>query len=85
MLKKLSYILGLIILALFAFILMRSANLSAFIDSVENRTFDLRQNIISKDKAPNKDIVIVAIDDATYEYILDNYGEWPLPRYVYAK
>lgn len=84
MLKKLSYILGLIILALFAFILMRSANLSAFIDSVENRTFDLRQNIISKDKAPNKDIVIVAIDDATYEYILDNYGEWPLPRDVYA-
>lgn len=84
MLKKLSYILGLIILSLFALILMRSANLSAFIDSVENRTFDLRQSIISKDKTPNKDIVIVAIDDATYEYILDNYGEWPLPRDVYA-
>lgn len=84
MLKKLSYILGLIILALFAFILMRNANLSTFIDSVENRTFDLRQSIISKDKTPNKDIVIVAIDDATYEYILDNYGEWPLPRDVYA-
>ena len=84
MLKKLSYILGLIILSLFALILLRSANLSAFIDSVENRTFDLRQSIISKDKTPNKDIVIVAIDDATYEYILDNYGEWPLPRDVYA-
>ena len=36
-------------------------------------------------KKANKDIVIVAIDDATYEYILDNYGEWPLPRDVYAK
>ena len=36
-------------------------------------------------KKPSEDIVIVAIDDATYEYILDNYGEWPLPRDTYAK
>ena len=35
-------------------------------------------------KKASKDIVIVAIDDATYEYILDTYGEWPLPRDIYA-
>ena len=54
---------------------------------VENRTFDLRQNIMinANTKQPNEDIVIVAIDEATYEYILDHYGEWPLPRDVYVK
>ncbi|HIT92209.1 MAG TPA: diguanylate cyclase, partial [Candidatus Stercorousia faecigallinarum] len=52
-----------------------------------NRTFDLRQSILINEgsKKANKDIVIVAIDDATYEYILDSYGEWPLPRDTYAK
>ena len=54
---------------------------------MENRTFDIRQSILanSHTKHPSKDIVIIAIDDASYEYILDNYGEWPLPRDMYAK
>ena len=86
MFKKLSYIFGLVIFVIFAFIVVKSANLNQFIDSVESRTFDLRQNLIINEgvKKPNKDIVIVAIDDASYEYILDKYGEWPLPRDVYA-
>ena len=87
MFKKISYTLGLIIFAIFAFLIVKSTNLSAFIDTVENRTFDLRQSILISNgsKQASKDIVIVAIDDATYEYILDNYGEWPLTRDVYAK
>lgn len=86
MFKKISYTLGLIIFTIFAFLIVKSTNLSAFIDTVENRTFDLRQSILISNgsKQASKDIVIVAIDDATYEYILDNYGEWPLPRDTYA-
>jgi len=86
MFKKISYTIGLIFFAIFAFLILRNANLSSFIDSVENKTFDLRQGIMINEgaKKPNKDIVIVAIDDATYEYILDTYGEWPLPRDIYA-
>ena len=84
MFKKFSYIFGILFLIIFAFFIFRNADLTTFIDSVENRTFDLRQTLIAPTKEPNKDIVIVAIDDATYEYILDNYGEWPLPRDVYA-
>ena len=59
----------------------------SFINSMENRTFDIRQNVIAKSgvREHNKDIVIVAIDDASYEYILDHYGEWPLRRDMYAK
>jgi diguanylate cyclase (GGDEF)-like protein len=54
---------------------------------MENRTFDIRQSMIvnSGIRNHNPNIVIVAIDDASYEYILDNYGEWPLRRDMYAK
>ena len=87
MFKKISYAIGLFFFALFAFIILKNANLASFVDTVENRTFDLRQSILNNEgaKKPSEDIVIVAIDDATYEYILDNYGEWPLPRDTYAK
>lgn len=86
MFKKLGYIFGLIILAIITFFIFKSANLSSFVDSVENRTFDLRQSILINEgvKKVNPNIVIVAIDDATYEYILDNYGEWPISRDIYA-
>ena len=86
MFKKILYALGFIAFAFFAFFIIKNANLTSFIDSVENRTFDLRQNILINNgsKHASKDIVIVAIDDATYEYILDTYGEWPLSRDVYA-
>ena len=87
MLKKIIYTFW--VLLLFGLILwgIISGNFNNFIQSVENRTFDIRQNISvsSGYKKPDKDIVIIAIDDASYEYIMDNYGEWPLRRDVYAK
>ena len=87
MLKKILYACGIIIFLSVTFLLMKNADLVAFIDTVENKTFDLRQTILINNNAkqPSKDIVIVAVDDASYEYILANYGEWPLPRDVYAK
>ena len=87
MFKKILYLLCLVIFAVFAFFILKNANLKYFIDTVENRTFDLRQSILINQgvKKPSDDIVIVAIDDASYEYILDNYGEWPLSRDTYAK
>ncbi|MDR1168280.1 MAG: diguanylate cyclase [Heliobacteriaceae bacterium] len=87
MFKKISHILGLVFFAVFVFVILKDTNLNTFIDAVENRTFDLRQNIMINAglKQPDKNIVIIAVDEASYEYILDNYGEWPLPRDVYAK
>ena len=86
MFKKILYTIGLIFFGIFTFLIIKNANLNSFIDAVESRTFDLRQSIIIKEggKKANNDIVIIAVDDATYEYILGNYGEWPLPRDVYA-
>lgn len=87
MLKKLLYFIWLVIFCTVAFVTLKIANISDFIDVIESRTFDLRQNVLINNhaKAHNDNIVIVAIDDASYEYILDNYGEWPLTRDVYAK
>jgi len=58
----------------------------SFFEVAENRSFDYRQSIkiIHKRPAPNENIVVLAIDDASLESLWDKYGEWPLPRNVYA-
>lgn len=87
MLKKILYTLWISVLLLLIFFSLKNGSYIAFINSMEDRTFDIRQSVLAKSKVkiPNKDIVIVAIDDGSYEYILDKYGEWPLSRDVYAK
>ena len=87
MLKKILYIIGLLLILVLLLLGFKKTNLSSFIDIVESRTFDLRQSIMinANAKKVNDNIVIVAIDDASYEYILDNYGEWPLTRDIYAQ
>ena len=58
----------------------------SFFEVAENRTFDYRQSlqVIHKRPLPNKDIVILAIDDASLETLWEKYGEWPIPRNVYG-
>ena len=56
-----------------------------FIGKIEQSSFDLRQTIISKHKKANSDITILAVDDATYEYIMDKYGAWPISREIWSK
>ena len=67
-------------------LIARTVNFADFITKTENKTFDSRQAMLvnNKVKKPNKDIVLVTIDDASYEYLTNKYGEWPLPRNVYA-
>ena len=86
-----AYVLLVLASLLIGFILLRSNNtiknvFVSFFEVAENRTFDYRQSIqiIHKKPIPNKDIVILAIDDASLEYLWDKYGEWPVPRNVYA-
>ena len=54
-----------------------------FFERLELNAFDVRQNIISKHKTNSDDIVIIEIDNPSYEYIMDKYS-WPLSRGVYA-
>lgn len=87
MLKKILYILWVLILGFLIIFGLKNGNYKTFISSMENRSFDIRQEYISSVglRQHNNDIVIVAIDDASYEYILEKYGEWPLDRTIYAK
>lgn len=55
-----------------------------FVGKIEQSSFDLRQNIIAKYKKPNKNISIIAVDDESYEYIMNKYGAWPISRQLWA-
>ena len=87
MLKKILYFLWILFIGIFLIWSLASGSLQKFANTMENSTFDIRQNFILNEgvRNPSKDIVIIAIDDASYEYILDKYGEWPLKRDVYAE
>ena len=87
MLKKILYSIGLVVFLVILFSTLQNSGLKNLVTTLENRSFDIRQNLIinSGHKKANKDIVIVTIDDASYEYILSKYGEWPMPREIYTK
>lgn len=75
-----------LITIIFIVLFVKNTNINSFLDSVENRSFDLRQSIMAKSKVKktSDNIVLITIDDASYEYLLEKYGEWPIPRDVYA-
>lgn len=60
--------------------------ITSFFEVAENRSFDYRQSlkVMHKPTMPNSDIVVLAIDDASLEMLWEKYGEWPIPRNVYA-
>lgn len=86
-----TYLLLVLTTLLIGFVLLQNNNtlknvIVSFFDVAENRSFDYRQSIqvLHKRPLPNKDIVILAIDDPSLEALWDKYGEWPIPRNVYA-
>lgn len=85
-LSYLTYFLSFLATVLAITLLLQITNANDFFTTMENRTFDLRQSLLAKSgfRHASKDIVIIAIDDASYEYLLEKYGEWPIPREVYA-
>ena len=87
-----TYILLILTTCLIIFVLNLNDNNSlkdvfkSFFVVAENRTFDYRQylKVVHQRPLPNKDIVILAIDDASLESLWDKYGEWPIPRNIYG-
>lgn len=88
-----SFVLTIILLIVFA----KGTKINDFLTAIENSTFDLRQRILvdsyyKKDNKGNylentkvnKDIVIITVDDASFEYLVGKFGEWPAPRDIYA-
>lgn len=86
-----TYLLLVLAILLVGFVLLQNNKtlnnvITSFFEVAENRTFDYRQSlrVMHKQPTPNKDIVVLAIDDASLEMLWDKYGEWPIPRNVYA-
>ena len=74
----------LVLLFVFVFTISPQEETKNIITLMENKTFDIRQNVIAKNKHVNKDIIIITVDDPSYEYLIETYGDWPIPRSVYA-
>ena len=75
----------LICLFAFIFVFLPKEETKSIVKHLENKTFDIRQNIVSQNKEASKDIVIITIDDPSYEYLIEKYGDWPIPRNIYAE
>jgi len=60
--------------------------LFSFFNDAENKSFDYRQSLLVKHRhlTPSGNIVVLAIDDTSYEFLLDRYGEWPISRRIYV-
>ncbi len=82
--KPIVYILSIVLILGCLIGLSQIDNFKKFVSGIEDRTFDLRQNIIYKYKKHNENIVIFTIDDISYEYLTKKYGAWPIPREYWA-
>ncbi len=79
------YLLGFILVFALIVYAGKFYTIGKFIMGVEYKTFDIRQNIILPHKKNNNDIIIIAVDDPSYEYIVEKFGTWPVPRGFWAK
>lgn len=83
-LRYLVYTIYILITVGILFTLLRQPYIRDFFSTIENKTFDVRQGFLSQYKTANKDIVIVTVDEESYEYLFGKYGEWPISRGIYA-
>lgn len=83
-LKYLLYAVYILITTGLLFVILSNPLIRNFFSAIENKTFDARQSILAPYKKVSKDIAIVAVDDESYEYLLEKYGEWPISRNIYS-
>lgn len=57
---------------------------NSLISSTEAKTFDIRQKFTSKFRKISDDIVVISLDDSSFEYMTEQFGHWPMPRSVYV-
>ena len=84
LLKYILYFFYIIITVGVLFSLLNHSAIRNFFSTIENKTFDVRQNILAPYKKVNKNIVILSADEESYEYLIGKYGEWPISRNIYA-
>lgn len=83
-LKYLLYSIYIVITIGLLFSFLSHPSIRSFFGTIENKTFDIRQSVLAPYKKVNKDIVVLSVDEESYEYFLGKYGEWPISRNIYA-
>lgn len=68
-----------------AYIVFSQPQTRTALAAMESKTFDIRQIFLAEHKKTNDKIIVVTVDDMSYEYLLENYGDWPIPRYLYGE
>ncbi len=58
---------------------------TSLISTTEGKTFDLRQRYLSKFRQPSDEIIIISVDNHSFEYMTKEFGFWPMPRSVYSE
>ena len=51
---------------------------------LESKTFDIRQRFLSKFRYTSNEIVIIALDNASLEFMTQYLGYWPMPRKIFV-
>lgn len=54
------------------------------IEWMENRTYDVRARYAARHGHPDPRIVVIDIDEASFDLLKDNFGRWPWPRSVWG-
>lgn len=58
---------------------------SSLIEDFELKSYDFRQGLNADKQKADKDVVILAIDDASVDILNEKYGQWPWARNSYAQ
>lgn len=82
--KNIIYIATTFLLVSIVFVLCNIPIVQHLVESFELKSFDIRQNLTTKNKVPSDDIVILAIDDNSLEILSSKYGAWPFDRRAYV-
>ncbi len=81
----LAYSILLALILTIAYIVFSQPQTRTALAAMESKTFDIRQIFLAEHKKTNDNIIVVTVDDMSYEYLLENYGDWPIPRYLYGE
>ena len=67
--RNILYTIYIVLTVFILFSLLKQPLFREFFSTMENKTFDVRQNIIAQYKSVSKDIVIISVDEQSYEYL----------------
>ena len=58
--------------------------LLGFFTTIENKTGDMRFRLFTREETRDPDIVIIAIDEQSFQFYRNSLGMWPWPREVFG-